>query len=161
MAQLQNIREIDQRVSVGVLGSKERSLKFDLNAFAELEKRFGSVDDAMKELEKGSMQAIRMILWAGLIHEEAVVDEDTGEPIKYNITPYQVGSWITPFMLKDLTEKLSKAIQLGLPESELQELIKEVPSSNVREIVYDDQGRPVLDPVKAEELKNADSANNS
>jgi hypothetical protein len=56
------------------------------------------------------------MLWAGLIHEEANIDEDTGEATSYNITPYQVGAWIkNPQMLKDVSEKMSEAMSAGTP----------------------------------------------
>lgn len=104
------------------LGGKVRTLRFDMNAYAELENKFGSIDDAMKQLQNGRMKDIRMILWIGLIHEEAIVDEESGEPTGYNITPYQVGSWIkNAKMLTDASTKLAAAMQEGMPEEELEE----------------------------------------
>ena len=61
------------------LGGRERVIRFDMNAYAELENRFGSIEKAMDQLQQGKMVDIRMILWVGLIHEEAVIDEETGE----------------------------------------------------------------------------------
>lgn len=96
---------------------KQRELKYDLNAYTELEKRFGSVEEAMTKLQEGSMQSIKIILWVGLIHEEAVIDPDTGDAISYNITPYQVGGWISPGILADVTHKLTEAIGASMPEA--------------------------------------------
>lgn len=115
MAQLSDVRE---KVVTLELGGKERTLKFDLNAFAELEERFGSVEEAMRALQQGGMKAIRTILWVGLIHEEVILDEKTGEPIGYNITPYQVGGWIAPRQLPQVSDKLTEAMQLGMPDIE-------------------------------------------
>jgi hypothetical protein len=99
------------------LGDKTRILQFDMNAYAELENRYGSIEKAMDQLQKGGMKDIRMILWVGLIHEEAVVDPETGEPIKYNITPYQVGGWIkNAGMLTEASTKLAEAMNQGMPE---------------------------------------------
>lgn len=99
------------------LGGKERVIQFDMNAYAELENKFGSIEKAMDQLQSGQMKDIRMILWVGLIHEEAVIDEETGEPIKYNITPYQVGSWIrNASMLTVASEKIAAAMEEGMPE---------------------------------------------
>lgn len=107
------------------IGGKKRVIQFDMNAYAELENKFGSVEKAMDQLQSGRMADIRSILWVGLIHEEAVLDEETGEPIKYNITPYQVGSWIkNPMMLKEIAEKLAEAMTQGMSTEELEEAEK-------------------------------------
>lgn len=112
MAKVSNVRSNP----VYIMLDKVRILKFDLNAFEQLEKKFGSVELAMTELEKGGMGSIKIIVWTGLIHQEAIFDEITGEPISYNITPYQVGSWLTPSMLEEVSEKLALAMQDGLPD---------------------------------------------
>jgi hypothetical protein len=114
MAQVKNIKNFPVTIE---LGGKTRAIRFDLNAFAELELRFGSVQEAMKALESGSMKSVRTILWSGLIHEEAVIDEVTGEPIKYNITPYQVGGWVEPSRMQEISEKISLAVQSGIPDA--------------------------------------------
>lgn len=114
-----NIQDIRPDDVVINLGGRNRTVQFDLNAFAELEKKFGSVEKAMNELVKGRMTDIRFILWAGLIHDEAVIDETTGEPIKYNITPYQVGGWIkNPSLLNEASAKVSQAMSAGMPNPE-------------------------------------------
>lgn len=118
MARAEDVRTDMQMVPIGELGGKVRHLKFDLNAFAELESRFGTIDKAMDALQKGQMGGIKLILWAGLIHDEVVLDEDTGEPIKFTITPYAVGSWISPNQLPYISEQLVKAISSGMPEVE-------------------------------------------
>lgn len=116
MSKVKAIREsFNEEVKIN-LGGKERTLKFDLNAFAELENRFGSVQKAMEEMKSGGMKAIKIIVWAGLIHAEAVIDEESGEPMKYNISPYQVGSWLMPGLLAEVSEKLSKAIMQSMPD---------------------------------------------
>lgn len=114
MSQLTDIREPEVKVT---LGGRERIIKFDLNAFAELESRFGSVETAMKELQKGGMKSIRTILWAGLIHDEVILD-DMGEPIGYKITPYQVGGWVSPASMPLISEQIGKAMQFGMPDVE-------------------------------------------
>lgn len=77
---------------IGTFDNQKRYVRFDLNAFAEMEKIYGSMEAANEALSKGTMQDIRKILWLGLIHDQAVLDEITGEPIKYNLTVYQVGN---------------------------------------------------------------------
>ncbi len=124
------------------LGGRKRKLQFDLNAFAELENRFGSVNEAMNALQTGGMKSIRVILWAALIHDEAVIDEQTGEPISYNITPYQVGGWIKPHMLPVLSQKLTEAMGVSLPD------IREIPGAKEMldkiGVQIDANGNPVV-----------------
>ena len=153
MAQLNDIRTPNVKIN---LGCKERTIIYDLNAFAELEKRFGSVDKAMQDLQQGSLNSVKMILWVGLIHEEVVIDEFTGDVLKYNITPYQVGSWISPSMLPMISEKLGQAITEGSPE------VKEVMGLNQEQnkpaVVNSKVATVILTPEekkqKEEEIKN-------
>lgn len=120
MSTLKDVRNFEPVTAE--LGGKVRTIQFDMNAYAELENKFGSVEKAMDQLQLGRMTDIRTILWVGLIHEEAVIDEESGEPIKYNITPYQVGSWIkNTKMLADMSVKLSEAMSQGMTEEELAE----------------------------------------
>ena len=113
MAKAKNIRT--EKVTIE-LGGKTRSISYDMNAFIELELKFGSVQAAMEALQQGTMKNLRIILWAGLIHEEAVFDEVTGEPVSYNITPYQVGSWVQPRQMPEISQKIVQAIGIGLPD---------------------------------------------
>ncbi len=151
MARVQDIRTDMQTVSVNI-GGKVRHLKFDLNAFAELEIKYGNIQVAMEALQEGTMVAIRTILWAGLLHEEVVLDEHTGEPVKYNITPYQVGGWILPNQLADISEKITQAISFGLPEPETTELPGQVTIAEVPPV----EGMATVVPTEEEkaEAKN-------
>ena len=74
---------------IGNFGGKDRYVRYDLNAFAEMERLYGSMEAANNALTRGSMTDVRRILWLGLIHDQAVLDEVTGEPIKYNLTVYE------------------------------------------------------------------------
>lgn len=102
--------------SIGVFDGKERFVRFDLNAFAEMENIFGSMDAANEALSKGSIRDVRTVLWLGLIHDQAILDEVTGEPIKYKITKYEIGKWLTPQNMKEVMQKLSTAINGSVPE---------------------------------------------
>lgn len=84
---------------------KPRNLIYDLNAFAELEEEFGSIEEAMKSLEEGKIKSLIAILWAGLVHE----DEE--------LTPKQVGSLIGLTDLQDVANALTEAISSALPET--------------------------------------------
>lgn len=85
---------------------KERKLKFDLNAFCELEELFGDTDTAFKALEQGSMKAIRGLLYAGLKS-----DDET-------LTLMQVGSMVTLLNVEEISTKISKALDIAMPEKE-------------------------------------------
>ena len=84
---------------------KQRTLVYDLNAFAELEEAFGSIEEAMKALETGKIKSLIAILWAGLVHE----DEE--------LTIKQVGSLIGLTDLQEVANALTEAITSALPES--------------------------------------------
>lgn len=111
-----NLKDVKPPRQTMILGGKERSLIFDLNAFAEVEKRYGTVQEGMKKLQEGKMKDVRAFLWMGLIHEEAVLDED-GEVVSYNITPYQVGGWISdPDKLAEIGALLGAAMATSSPD---------------------------------------------
>ena len=101
---------------IGNYGGQERYVRYDLNAFAEMERLYGSMEAANEALTKGSMTDVRRILWLGLIHDQAELDEVTGEPIRYKLTIYEVGKWITPTNMKDIMAKLNGAISGSVPE---------------------------------------------
>ncbi len=60
---LHDIREV--RIPIEL--DKPRTLLFDLNAFAELEDKFGSLDQAFQKMQAGSVKATRTLLLAGLL----------------------------------------------------------------------------------------------
>lgn len=152
MANVQDIKKSLQKGELSFpLGGRKRTLQFDLNAFAELEVRFGSVNEAMKALKNGGMKGIRSILWAALIHDEAILDENTGEPISYKITPFEVGSWIKPQMLPELSEKLTEAMGVNLPAmKDSPEIQKALSDAG---ITLGEDGLPVATVIYSEEEK--------
>ena len=54
---LHDIREV--RIPIEL--DKPRTLLFDLNAFAELEDKFGSLDQAFQKMQAGSVKATRTL----------------------------------------------------------------------------------------------------
>lgn len=103
---------------IGEFGGKARYIRYDLNAFAEMEEMFGSMEAAQERLQGGSMKDIRTVLWLGLIWDEVILDEVTGDPIKYTLSQYQVGSWLTTLNLQEVMEKLQSAISGSLPDND-------------------------------------------
>jgi hypothetical protein len=86
---------------------KPRVLKFDLNSFAELEDHYGTMEAAMKVVESGSIKGIRTFLWCGLIHEDE------------GLTERQVGAMIGINDLALLSDKISEALNIALPDPNL------------------------------------------
>lgn len=101
-----NVKDVKVKM-IPIQLDKRRHLKYDLNAFAELEEHFGTLDAAMEQMQKGSIKAFRIILWAGLIHEDE------------NLTIKQVGAMIDLPTLYDLTKKIEEAMGDALPEPDL------------------------------------------
>lgn len=114
---LDQIRTTPGSYYIGIFDNKPRYVRFDLNAFAEMETKFGNMEVAQERLQAGSMKDIRTVLWLGLIWDEVVLDEITGEPIRYTISEYQVGSWLTTFNLKEIMSTLQAAISGSLPDN--------------------------------------------
>lgn len=83
---------------------KDRHLAYDLNAFCELEERFGTIQDAFDELQKGKIKTIRAMLYIGLLHED-----DT-------ITEKQVGGMVGISDLQEVAKKIAEAITANLPQ---------------------------------------------
>lgn len=79
----------------------EREIKFTLNAMAEMEDRYGSVEAAFEQLDKGSIKASRFVLWTGLMHE--------------GLSEQQVGELIDVKCLRGIMETVSNALQNDMP----------------------------------------------
>lgn len=104
MANVNDVRSKDVKIVLN--DGVERTLKYDLNAMAELEDKYGSVDTAFEMLDKNSIKAVRFILWAGLIHEEP------------ELTEQKVGSLIDIKYLQNLSGKLNEAFTNDMPHDE-------------------------------------------
>ena len=94
------------RVTVVLGDDKEHEILFDLNALAELEEKYGSLDDAFGMMQKGSIKATRTMLWAGLLHEDEGLSER------------DVGKLIDVAHLGDILDAITQAMGADLPETE-------------------------------------------
>lgn len=101
MSNLADVKSKENKITL--LDGVERTLKFDLNAMAELEDKYGSVDAAFEQLDKNSIKALRFILWAGLMHEDE------------NLTERKVGSLIDINYMQSLMGSLNKAFESDMP----------------------------------------------
>lgn len=103
---MSNLRDAKPRVKTITLNDGvERELRFTLNAMAELEDQYGSIDAAFKALDAGSIKAARFILWAGLLH--------SGE----NLTEKQVGDLIDMNSISKIMEDMAGAMSDDMPEA--------------------------------------------
>lgn len=114
---MSNVSKIKRQPVYIELGGEQKQLKYTLNSFAEMEDRYGSVDEALKAMEKGSIKAVRFMLWVGLIHAD-----DT-------ITEKQVGALIELNDLNELSEKMNQTMNLDLPVKETKETIVANPNA--------------------------------
>ena len=105
MAKAKDVR--DKVVPITLSDGVERTLKFTLNALAELEDAYGSVDEAFKKLESNSIKAVRKILWAGLLHE--------GDP---PLTETEVGNLIDIVYMQELMGTMNEALAQNMPTQE-------------------------------------------
>lgn len=97
---MSNLREVKPKVKTITLSDGvEREVRFTLNAMAELEDRYGSVQAAFEALDKGSIKAVRCVLWAGLMH----TDE--------GLTEQQVGNLIDMAYIQSLMDTMSEALE--------------------------------------------------
>lgn len=83
---------------------KERRLVFDLNAFCELEDKYGTIEKAMNEMQKGSIKAIRYMLYLGLLNEDETLTEN------------KVGKLITVDNLQEVMQSLTVAMAVSSPK---------------------------------------------
>lgn len=102
-----NVKDVKSKaVKITLTDGVERTIKFTLNAMAELEDKYGTVDAAFEQLDKGSIKAVRAILWAGLIHEDP------------DLTEQQVGNLIDIQYMQELTTSLGHALDSDMPDPE-------------------------------------------
>lgn len=105
MANVKDVRA--KAVKITLNDGVERTLKFTLNALAELEDKYGSVDAAFALLDENpSIKALRFILWAGLMHEDP------------NLTEQQVGNLIDIQYMQELMASLGTAFESDMPTAE-------------------------------------------
>lgn len=106
---MSNIADVKPKaIKIALSDGVQRTVRFTLNALAELEDRYGSVQIAFDKLEKeNSMKALRCILWAGFLHESP------------DLTEQEVGNLIDIAYMQELVGSLNSALGQDLaPEEE-------------------------------------------
>lgn len=122
MSNIKDVKKIKEGTPLEI-GGKKRYLKFDMNSFAELEEYAGNIEDVMDALEKGSIKALRSLLWAGLLHE--FMDEDGVVTLK----PHDIGSWVKMEDFPRLSEALGKALQEVMPSQGIDDDVETTPKN--------------------------------
>lgn len=89
-----------------VLGGKERTLRFDFNALAELERETGinALDGSV--WTNPSVTITRALLWAGMLHEEP------------ELTIREVGSWLRLDNVEEVIGLIATAYQAAVGREE-------------------------------------------
>lgn len=82
---------------------KPRNLRYDLNAMCEVERL---TDKPFSQLDN-SMMTIRIVLWAGLVHEDP------------DLTLQDVGGFIHRGNLPDINSALARALRAAIPTDEV------------------------------------------
>ena len=99
-----NLKDVKRKViKITLADGVERTLKYDLNAMAEMEDRYGTLDDAFKALDNNSIKAVRFVLWVGLVHEDP------------SLTEQKVGSLIDINYMQELMSSLGDALSEDMP----------------------------------------------
>ena len=108
---MSNIKDVRSKgTSITLSDGVERTLKFTLNALAELEDRYGSVDAAFKKLDENSIKAVRFTIWAGLLHTEE------------GLTEQQVGNLIDIECMESIMRSIEGAMTSDMPKEEANSL---------------------------------------
>lgn len=112
---MSNLGQIKNKTFEIEIGGQKRELKFDLNAFADLEEHYDSIEDLFKRLEKGQMSALRAFLWAGLQHESRPAP---GKVPKQKLSLEDVGALVDFESMTKMFNQMQNAIKDSLPEAE-------------------------------------------
>lgn len=103
---MSNVRDVKPRIkTITLKDGVEREICFTLNAMAEMEDKYGSVDAAFKKLDEGSIKAARFIMWAGFLHLEDA-----------SLTEQRVGNLIDLDLMNDIMKSLGEALGEDMPQ---------------------------------------------
>jgi hypothetical protein len=108
----------NKEISITLNDGVKRTLRYDLNALAELEDLYGSADAAFKKTEKGSIKTLRDVLWVGLLHAEP------------NLTSHDVGALIDINDMQGIVDQVGLAIGADMPDKETVAKVKQATVPN-------------------------------
>ena len=73
MADIQAVRPVKHTIDLG--DGVEREIEFSLNAMADLEEKYGTIESAFKKVQENNVGAIRFLLWCLLNNGEQNISE--------------------------------------------------------------------------------------
>lgn len=103
MSKAESVKPIKRTIDLG--DGVEREVSFSLNAMAELEEKYGSIESAFDKIKAGSVAAIRFMLWCILIGEDD------------NLTEREVGNMINLTNLKDIMSTIMEVLEEQMPDA--------------------------------------------
>lgn len=107
---MSNVADVKPKKRTVDLGDGvEREVTLSLNAMAELEDKYGSIESAFDKVKSGSVAAIRFLLWCILSVDE---DEDRA------LTEREVGKFIRIDNLNDIMDTLTEIMAEQMPEAD-------------------------------------------
>lgn len=104
MSSVVDVKPIKKTVDLG--DGVEREVVFSLNAMAELEEKYGTVEDAFAKVQNGSVAAIRFLLWCVLVPD--------GES---DLTEREIGKLIKLDNLNEIMDMLMDTLQAQMPDN--------------------------------------------
>lgn len=117
---MSNVNQIKAKAAkITLLDGVEHTLRYTLNAMAELEDEYGTVTKAFEALDNGSIKAVRFVLWAGLLHENEA------------ITVQQVGNLIDIELMSNLQDTMGQAFEASMPDTPLIPATEQLQDPNV------------------------------
>ena len=93
-----------QKNEVSIMLDKKRTIRFTLNALAEIEDTLGVPLSKLSEVELG-VKTVRTMLWAGLLHEDET------------LTERQVGNWVDFENLEEVQTKVTEAFSMAMAKN--------------------------------------------
>ena len=73
MANIQAVRPVKHTIDLG--DGVEREIEFSLNAMADLEDKYGTIEHAFVKIQEDNISAIRFLLWCLLNNGEQEISE--------------------------------------------------------------------------------------
>ena len=108
MSDIKAVRPVKHTIDLG--DGVEREICFTLNAMADLEDKFGSVEAAFEKMEQNNISAIRYLFWC-------LLNTNTTE----EITEREVGNLIDMRNLNDLMDSVMDYMEEAMPA--MQEMV--------------------------------------
>lgn len=104
---MSNVADVKPKKRTVDLGDGvEREVVLSLNAMAELEDKYGSIDNAFEKIKHGSIATIRFLLWCVL-----VPDGDT------DLTEREIGRLIKLDNIQEIMSSVMDALEEQMPPS--------------------------------------------